>query len=102
MGSSCGQLLFFLTAKLTDKPSLSQAWTNHAGFEGLLCDVQKLVIKLSDYETQAEETLLLSPLDPDIKKMKVQKKVAKSGLEKYLIFKGGGKRLLNSDMGFKS
>lgn len=96
MDDSCGHLSSFLTAKLTDKPSLSQIGANNAGSEGLLCDVEKLVIKLSDYETQAEEILLLSPLDPDIKKMKVQKKVTKSSLEKYLSFKSGGKGLLNS------
>lgn len=38
----------------------------------------------------------LSPMDPDIKKMKVQKRVANSRMEKYLIFKGEGKGFLLS------
>ena len=49
-------------------------------------------MKLSDDRTQTEEIRRLSPLDTDLKKMKIRKWVAKSSLEiKYLIFKVGGK-----------
>lgn len=40
-------------------------------------------------EIRLRKYFFLSPLDPDINKMKIQKRVAKSSLGKYLIFKEG-------------
>lgn len=43
---------------------------------------KKFVIKLSDYVPWAEEIIFWSSLDSGLKKIKIQKRVAKSSLDK--------------------